>query len=110
MNPTETFLTDEDLTKREEIISEQEKVQQLLDKVERDLTANQVEKLKLEERASSIQSRYQQLQEKITDQIEAYPFLENIVLTYWPKLYQQLMLLQERIIERYKEQEKKLLL
>ncbi len=106
MNPTETFLTDEDLTKREEIISEQEKVQQLLDKVERDLTANQVEKLKLEERASSIQSRYQQLQEKITDQIEAYPFLENIVLTYWPKLYQQLMLLQERIIERYKEQEK----
>ncbi|WP_277678504.1 ATP-binding protein [Gracilibacillus dipsosauri] len=106
MNPTETFLTDEDITKREEIISEQDKVQQLLDKVERDLKANQVEKLKLEERASSIQSRYQQLQEKITDQIEAYPFLENIVLTYWPKLYQQLMLLQERIIERYKEQEK----
>ncbi|QDP39714.1 ATP-binding protein [Radiobacillus deserti] len=55
--------------------------------------------LKLQEKEQFYEQAAQQLQQKVHQQIEAYPFLERIELSYWPRLYSYL----EAALEKRKQ-------
>ncbi|UOQ46798.1 AAA family ATPase [Gracilibacillus caseinilyticus] len=89
--------TQSDITERKEALNKQQKIQEQLRKVEKDIQHYQLEQLKLEERISFIEERIQQVEQKITDHQEDYPFLEQVALPYWTRLYQQLILQKEKL-------------
>ncbi|UFU00475.1 AAA family ATPase [Radiobacillus kanasensis] len=65
-------------------------------KLEVTLSQMQTAQLKIEEKQQFHQQSGQQLQQKIDWQIETYPFLRKIELSYWPRLYAYLETAQEK--------------
>ncbi|SFL40478.1 Uncharacterized protein YhaN [Gracilibacillus orientalis] len=92
MNQTE-------IMKRERIIQQQSELQHSLAEIEKDMQKYQNERLKQEERLSFLKERMSQIEQKITDQQKQYPFLANVELTYWPRLYQQVITQIEKLLE-----------
>ncbi|WP_208589978.1 ATP-binding protein [Gracilibacillus suaedae] len=88
-----------EIQERERIIEQQKELQQSLSEIEKDVQKYQNEQLKQEERLSFLKERIEQIEQKITDQKQQYPFLTNIELTYWPRLYQQVITQKEKLLE-----------
>ncbi|MFC4403171.1 ATP-binding protein [Gracilibacillus xinjiangensis] len=92
-------LSEQELTERKSVIEEQQIIQDSLTQLIGNRKKQNLEQLKLEERYYSVRARLQQLNEKIADQIAHYPFLEPINITYWSKLFQQFLIMKEKLAE-----------
>ncbi|MGN8644685.1 AAA family ATPase [Gracilibacillus sp. HCP3S3_G5_1] len=94
-----TTLSHAELLERKQIIQQQAELQRKLTELEKDIQKYQNEQLKVAERLSFLQDRLDQIEQKITDQKEQYPFLMNVELAYWPRLYQQVITQKEKLSE-----------
>ncbi|GGM25562.1 hypothetical protein GCM10011351_09050 [Paraliobacillus quinghaiensis] len=74
----------------EAILQEQNQLQLQVDKTENALRDLQLEQVKLEERKQFYKQKQQMLTIKITEQIKQYPFLQDVLVSHWPKLYHHL--------------------
>ncbi|WP_163537140.1 AAA family ATPase [Gracilibacillus sp. YIM 98692] len=90
-------LSEEDIEKRRNVIEKQHHIQRQIEMITEEWKKSSIEQLKLEERATFMKQRGQQLEQKIQDQVEQFPFLAQIDLPYWSKLYQQLTSLKEKV-------------
>ncbi|MGP4038289.1 AAA family ATPase [Gracilibacillus sp. D59] len=93
-----TSLSQAEMNERERIIQEQEVLHDALSVIEKDLQKYQIEQLKQEERHTFLKERLNQLEQKTNDQRMQYPFLTNVELTYWPRLYQQVVTQKEKLL------------
>ncbi|UOQ86622.1 AAA family ATPase [Gracilibacillus salinarum] len=99
--------TQDDIVERKEALNQQKEISELLQKVEKDIQHYQLEQLKLEERIRFIEERVQQVEQKVADHQEDYPFLKQVALPYWTRLYQQLILQKENL-QTWNDQQKEL--
>ncbi|RCW69657.1 AAA family ATPase [Saliterribacillus persicus] len=67
--------------------------------LEKELKSINMELLKLKERDSFTEEQLENVQLKVKEQIEQFPFLQTIELSYWPKVIHALLPLQERMRE-----------
>ncbi|KAB8139033.1 AAA family ATPase [Gracilibacillus oryzae] len=92
-------LSDKQLAERKGILQEQQIIREQLTQLTANKKQQMIEQLKLEERYHFVHLRLQQLNEKIADQMEQYPFLQRVNIVYWPRLFQQLYTLKEKMSE-----------
>ncbi|MFD2655120.1 ATP-binding protein [Gracilibacillus thailandensis] len=92
-------LSQAEIKERERIIEQQTELQQSLSEMDKDVQKYQNEQLKQAERFSFLTERIEQIEQKISDQKQQYPFLTNVELTYWPRLYQQVITQKEKLLE-----------
>ncbi len=92
-------LSQAEINERERIIQQQSELQHKLIEIEKERQKSQNEQLKQAERLSFLQERINQIEQKITDQQKQYPFLSNVELTYWPRLYQQVITQKEKLLD-----------
>lgn len=78
-------------------IEEQERMIARIEQIDQLIKQHKIEQLKLSERMQFIDMKRNQIEEKIRDQINHYPFLQTIDLSYWVNLYHKL----SRIMEQY---------
>lgn len=108
---TETF-TPEAVQQRQLIVKDQAALRTRIMEIEKDMKHYQLELLKTEERLQFLKERKRQSNQKVNEQISSYPFLANVALPYWPRVYQQLIILKDRLAdwlqieERIKERER----
>ncbi|WP_040513431.1 hypothetical protein [Gracilibacillus halophilus] len=93
---THQSLTDAELDERKQLIREQQNLNDQLSQIQKDQKHYQMEQLKLNEKRSFLDERWQQLEAKRKDQLATYPFLETIEINYWYKVYQQLSSLKQQ--------------
>ncbi|SER85269.1 Uncharacterized protein YhaN [Gracilibacillus ureilyticus] len=99
-------LTEKELEDRKRIIEDQQVIKERLSQLESNRKKQTMEQLKIEERYHFAEVRLQQLKQKIRDQIREYPFLQTIQITYWPKLFQQLVTLKEQWVHLNQKRER----
>jgi len=80
-------ITDQEKEEAERLLSLHEKNTKELHVVHEQQRTVDVKFIEWREKEKSLDERKKQLQNKLDDQYEKYPFLQNVELTYWPEVY-----------------------
>lgn len=87
----------EKMKETEAVVAEQAKLTERLAKINDSLRNLQLEKLKADERRQFYKQRQTILGSKRKEQIEQFPFLKEISLSYWSKLFNHLIKVVEKV-------------
>lgn len=87
----------EKIRETEAVIAEQAKLTERLAKINDSLRNIQLENLKADERRQFFKQKQTILGSKRKEQIEQFPFLKEISLSYWPKLFNHLTKVVEKV-------------
>ncbi|MFC0523486.1 AAA family ATPase [Pontibacillus salicampi] len=87
------------IKKFREALQRHDKALQERERMKRNKQQVDSELIKLEERDNSLYHQKRRWEQQIEEQLEAYPFLQQVEVAYWPKTYQRLASLQEKIVQ-----------
>lgn len=88
--------TEDELEKIRQLLEQQQNVQDELNILHRKMLQLQREEKQLDETYAFLKQQEKEVDEKITKQIETYPFLQYLDVMYWPDVYNHL----ERLLEK----------
>ncbi|SHM47732.1 ATP-binding protein [Gracilibacillus kekensis] len=95
-------LTLDERQEKKKEIEDHQKQKDRIASIEKNIQHYLREQLKLEARATFLNEQQEQNHAKIHDQQSQYPFLTNVGITYWSKIYQLLMIQKERLSDSRK--------
>ncbi|MDX8045703.1 AAA family ATPase [Gracilibacillus sp. S3-1-1] len=96
---TVSTLSEAEIQELERLIQYQTELQNALAEIDKDIQKYQQEQVKQQERHTFLTERIDQLEQKITEQEQAYPFLSMIEVPYWSRLYQQIIVQKQKLSE-----------
>ncbi|WP_138419787.1 ATP-binding protein [Aquibacillus sediminis] len=105
-SPTVSDLSEEEATRIAKQLSDQQKSLQELENLTSQLNQLTMQEQRLEERQRLLNQRSRRLDEQVANQMQNYPFLTEVEVSFWPKLYhrlQQLLAVHHQLVDERSE-------